>query len=43
MRFFTTEGPVRPAEHFCIPPLGRWDLEAVLTLIGRRSTQDSLP
>ena len=33
MRFFNTEGPVRPADHYCIPPLARIDLEAVLRLI----------
>ena len=33
MRFFNTEGPVVPARHYCVPPLGRMDLPAVLTLI----------
>ena len=33
MRFFNTAGPVRPDIHYCIPPLERWDLEAVLSLI----------
>ncbi len=36
MCFFNTEGLVRPAEHYCIPPLGRWDLEVVLKLIDRQ-------
>ena len=36
MRFFNTEGPVAPQEHYCIPPLERLDLDAVLTLIRRR-------
>jgi hypothetical protein len=34
-RFFNTEGPVRPDEHYCLPPLGRWDLDDVLDLIAR--------
>ena len=33
MRFFNTEGPVRPDEHYCIPPLERFDLEEVLALV----------
>ena len=33
MRFFNTTGPVRPAEHYCIPPLDRLDLDGVLALI----------
>ena len=30
MRFFNTEGPVRPDDHYCIPPLERIDLGAVI-------------
>ena len=37
MRFFNTEGPVVPEDHYSIPPLQRWDLEEVLTLIARRN------
>ena len=33
MRSFTTEGPVVPCKHYCIPPLERIDLERVLKLI----------
>jgi len=33
MRFFTAEGPVRPDRPYSLPPLQRWDLEAVLALI----------
>ncbi|QVL49953.1 MAG: AAA-like domain-containing protein [Thiocapsa sp.] len=33
MRFFTTEGPVRPDRHYSLPPLSRWDLAEVLSLI----------
>ena len=33
MRRFNTEGPVRPAEHYCIPPLGRVDLPHLLRLV----------
>ena len=36
MREFTNEGPVEPAEHYCIPPLERMDLELVLKLIRGR-------
>ena len=33
MRFFNTEGPVRPGDHYGIPPLDRMDLDALLDLI----------
>ena len=33
MRFFNTEGPVRSDDHYCIPPLERIDLDAVLGLV----------
>jgi hypothetical protein len=33
MRFFTTEGPVNPAKHYCLPPLARLDVDEVLGLI----------
>ena len=33
MRRFNTEGPVRSAEHYCIPPLERLDLPHLLDLI----------
>ena len=33
MRFFNTTGPVVAADHYCIPPLHRVNLEEVLTLI----------
>ena len=36
MRFFNTEGPVRPQDHYCLPPLGRWDLDEVLRLIEQK-------
>ncbi|MCF8005182.1 MAG: AAA-like domain-containing protein [Chromatiaceae bacterium] len=36
MRFFNTEGPVRADDHYSLPPLQRWDLEAVLTLIEQK-------
>ncbi len=32
-RFFNTSGPVVPADHYCIPPLQRFDLDEVLRLI----------
>ena len=33
MRRFNTEGPVRPDDHYAIPPLERVDLEELLGLI----------
>lgn len=36
MRSFNTEGPVDPAEHYCILPLERIDLDRILDLIQRR-------
>ena len=33
MRFFNTTGPVVAADHYCIPPLERLNLEELLTLI----------
>jgi hypothetical protein len=36
MRFFNTEGPNRPLDHYCLPPLKRWDFDEVLALIDRK-------
>ena len=33
MRFFNTEGPVRPDDHYAIPPLDRMDVDELLGLI----------
>ena len=33
MRFFNTAGPVKPEDHYCIPPLERFDLDEVLALV----------
>ena len=33
MRFFNTAGPVTPDDHYCIPPLERFDLDEVLALV----------
>ena len=35
MRFFNTEGPINPQDHYFIPPLDRVDIDEVLTLIRR--------
>ena len=35
MRFFNTEGPIRPEMHYCVPPLSRLDLDELLLLIER--------
>lgn len=36
MKFFTTEGPVNCKDHYCLPPLERFDLEDILNLIDRK-------
>jgi len=36
MRFFNTEGPNVAEDHYCLPPLERWDLEDILTLIDQK-------
>ncbi len=37
MRDFNTAGPVRPEDHYCVPPLDRVDLGEVLSLVrGKR-------
>ena len=33
MRFFNTEGPVRPDDHYHIPPLDRVNLDELLGLV----------
>ena len=33
MRSFNTAGPVKPARHYCIPPLDRLDLDDLLRLV----------
>ncbi|MBK1647727.1 AAA family ATPase [Rhabdochromatium marinum] len=33
MRFFNTEGPNQSERHYSLPPLSRWDLDAILGLI----------
>ena len=38
VRYFNTEGPVDAAEHYCINPLDRVDLEEVLALIARKKS-----
>ena len=36
MRFFNTAGPVVPEDHYCVPPLTRFDLDDVLMLIAQK-------
>ena len=36
MRFFNTAGPMRPDEHYCIPPLSRLDQGKLLTPIRQK-------
>jgi len=36
MKFFTTEGPVNCEDHYCLPPLERFDLDEVLNLIDQK-------
>ena len=33
MRFFNTEGPIRPDRHYHVPPLERVDLDELLGLV----------
>ena len=33
MRFFNTEGPIRPEKHYCVPALERLDMDEVLRLV----------
>ena len=35
MRFFNTAGPVNCQKHYCIPPLERFDLFEIETLIAQ--------
>ena len=35
MRFFNTEGPMRPAKHYAIDPLSRVDVDGLLDLVQR--------
>ncbi|MDI6791486.1 MAG: ATP-binding protein [bacterium] len=36
MRFFNTAGPVRCDDHYCLPPLTRFDLDGILSLIDQK-------
>ncbi len=36
MRFFNTAGPVMPKEHYCLPPLSRFDLAEIKNLIRQK-------
>ncbi len=36
MRFFNTAGPVKCEEHYCLPPLERFDLEDIMLLIQQK-------
>ncbi|MEE8583392.1 MAG: hypothetical protein V3T83_00920 [Acidobacteriota bacterium] len=36
MRFFNTAGPVDCADHYCLPPLERFDLKELLRLIAQK-------
>jgi len=36
MRFFNTAGPVNCAEHYCLPPLERFDLEEIEILLAQK-------
>lgn len=36
MKFFNTEGPMKVERHYCIPPLTRWNLPEILTLIDQQ-------
>lgn len=36
MRFFNTAGPVDCKDHYCLPPLGRFDLDEIVLLIKQK-------
>ena len=36
MRFFNTAGPVTCKDHYCLPPLERFDLDEILSLIDQK-------
>jgi hypothetical protein len=36
MKFFNTAGPVDCEEHYCLPPLSRFDLDDILSLINQK-------
>jgi len=36
MKFFNTAGPISTDDHYCIPPLSRFDLEEILILIAQK-------
>ena len=36
MRFYNTAGPVRCQDHYCLPPLTRFDLPEILTLLSQK-------
>jgi len=36
MRYFNTAGPVVPEDHYCLPPLSRFDLQEALALIDEK-------
>ena len=36
IRFFNTAGPINPADHYCVPPLERLELDELLMLIGQK-------
>ena len=40
MRFFNTAGPVDPELHYCVPPLGRLEIDELMLLIRQRRYVD---
>jgi hypothetical protein len=36
MKFFNTAGPINSDDHYCLPPLSRFDLEDILMLIAQK-------
>ncbi len=36
MRYFNTAGPVNCEDHYCLPPLSRFNLDEILSLIGQK-------
>ena len=36
MRFFNTAGPNNSEDHYCFPPLKRFDMDEILSLIDQK-------
>ncbi len=39
-RFFNTAGPVNCEDHYCLPPLGRFNVEEIVSLIAQKKYRE---